>query len=160
MVYLAFPRRDDDRNSFIRKAMVKTMFRAVQERDPGFYGSSAGFGDAEEEEEEQADGEKDGGRRDGPGSPRTGPGDAIESAAGTCVLWSTVAVGCLIGGRPKSSVSPTRVDDVRQALNRRSVQESANLEVPAKEARQESEWLQAVSLGRQDACTPRRTLLV
>ena len=29
----------------------------------------------------------------------------IESAAAACVLWSTVGVGCLIGGRPKSSVS-------------------------------------------------------
>lgn len=85
--------------SFIRKVMVKTMFRAVLERDPGFHGCSARIGgdgdDVEEDEEDEGE------WRDGASAPRKGPGNAIESAAGACVLWSTVAVGCLIGGRPK-----------------------------------------------------------
>ena len=82
--------------SFIRKAMVNTMFRAVQERDPGFHGCSAGFGGEGEEEEEG----EEGGWGEDAVVPR-----AIESAAGACVLWCTVAMGCLIRGRPKSSVS-------------------------------------------------------
>lgn len=83
--------------------MVSTMFRAVQERDPGFHGCSAGFGGEEEEEEEEGEGWI--GSSDDSDLPGPGPGAAIERAAGACVLWSTVAVGCLIGGRPKSSVS-------------------------------------------------------
>eukprot|EP00752_Nemacystus_decipiens_P005075 g4606.t1 len=92
--------------SFIRKALVKNMFRAVQEHDYGVQGcsASAGFGGEDKTEEEEEEEEEEGGRRDGTGAPRTGPGDEIESTAGACVLWSTVAVGCLIGGRPKSSV--------------------------------------------------------
>ena len=82
------------------------MFRAVQERDPGFHGSSAGgFGGGEEA----------GGWGEGAVVPRAGPPDAIESAAGSCVLWCTVAVGCLVGGRPKSSVSSAR--DARSFSN-------------------------------------------
>lgn len=73
------------------------MFRAVQERDPGFRACPAGFGGEEEQEEE-------GGEENGWGEGAVVP-KAIESAAGACVLWSTVAMGCLIGGRPKSSVS-------------------------------------------------------
>ena len=73
------------------------MFRAVQERDPGFHGCPTGFGDGEEE--------RGTGSGDGGDVPRTGRGAAIESAAESCVLWSTVAVGCLMGGRPTSSVS-------------------------------------------------------
>lgn len=86
------------RRSFIRKAMVRTMFRAVQERDPGYPGGSAGgsFG---------GEGEDGGGWGDGAIVAGAGPGDAVENAAGSCVLWCTVAVGCLVGGRPKSSVS-------------------------------------------------------
>ncbi len=97
------------RCSFIRKAMVSTIFRAMQERNPGIAGYSGGFYD---------DGER-GGRRDGAMVPTAGgtsgmlPGgedgfateSTIESAAAACVLWSTVGVGCLIAGRPKSSVS-------------------------------------------------------
>eukprot|EP00903_Cladosiphon_okamuranus_P014222 g13213.t1 len=83
--------------SFIRKAMVRTMFSAVQERGPGFAGFSAGGGVWCEEEEV--------GWGEGAVVPGAGPGDAIENAASSCVLWCTVAVGCLIGGRPKSSVN-------------------------------------------------------
>lgn len=92
--------------SFIRKAMVKTMFRAVQERDPVFDGRSAGF---REDKEEDKGEELGSGWADGSTVPRTRLGDAIESAAGACVLWCTVAMGCLIGGRPKSSVSSASI---------------------------------------------------
>ncbi len=89
--------------------MVSTMFRTMQERNPGIPGYSGGFyGDGEE-----------GGRRAGTIAPTSGGTSGmlpegedgfateskIESAAAACVLLSTVAVGCLIGGRPKSSVS-------------------------------------------------------
>lgn len=107
------------RRSFIRKAMVKTMFRAVQRRDPGFHGClaapSAKNGEKEEEEEEEEEQdeevveeeEEEGGWGNDADALKAGPGDAIDSAGGACVLWSTVAVGCLVGGRPKSSVSLT-----------------------------------------------------
>ncbi len=39
------------------------------------------------------------------GEDRFATESKIESAAAACVLWSTIGVGCLIGGRPKSSVS-------------------------------------------------------
>lgn len=92
--------------------MVRTIFRAVQERDPEFHGCPAGFleeGDEEDEEDEEDDGkeqEQESGGGDRAVVPPAGPREAIESAAGACVLWCTVAVGCLVGGRPKSSVSP------------------------------------------------------
>lgn len=77
------------------------MFRAARERDPGFRGYSADFGgDEEEEEQEEGDG-SDGGAV----VPKTGTGGAIETEADACVLWCTIAMGCLIRGRPKSSVS-------------------------------------------------------
>lgn len=94
------------RRSFIRKAMVKTMFRALQERDPGLHGGLPGFGDGEEVVEE----EEGGGCGDDDDVPATRPAAAIESAAGACVLWCTVAVGCLVGGRPKSSVSSDSIE--------------------------------------------------
>ena len=89
--------------------MVSTMFRTIQERDPGVPGYSGGFGD---------DGEK--GMLGGGAMVRTAGGSGgawregeddfvteskIESAAAACILWSTVGVGCLLGGRPKASVS-------------------------------------------------------
>ncbi|CAM9279340.1 unnamed protein product, partial [Ectocarpus sp. 8 AP-2014] len=87
--------------SFIRKAMVSTMFRTMQERDPEFPGPEAG-------------GVAGGGHGWGesalvPGGGGGGGGlaraeNAVENAAAACVLWSTVGVGCLIRGRPKSSV--------------------------------------------------------
>lgn len=83
--------------SLIRKAMVHTMFLAARERDPGFQGCSAGFG--EEEEEEAVE---EAGWGHGAVVPKAGPGD---TAANACVLWCTVAMGCLLRGRPKSSVS-------------------------------------------------------
>eukprot|EP00903_Cladosiphon_okamuranus_P014223 g13214.t1 len=96
--------------SFIRKAMVKTMFCAMQKRNPGLRGRSAGIDGVhvgeeveEEEEEEEAEDEEEDGCGEGADVPGTGLGAAVESAAATCVLWCTVAVGCLIGGRPKSS---------------------------------------------------------
>ena len=82
--------------------MVSTMFRTMQEFDPEFPGCR----------EEGGQGE-----RSMVSSSESGNGmlvDAedgfvaeskIESAAAACVLWSTVGMGCLIGGRPKSSVS-------------------------------------------------------
>lgn len=83
--------------SFIRKTLVRTLFHTTQGRGLGLPGYSAGgYGGVEEEE---------GGCGDGALGPEAGPGDAIESAAGACVLWCTVAVGCLLKGRPKSSVS-------------------------------------------------------
>lgn len=85
------------------------MFRKMQEFDPGFPGCPEG---------PCHDGEKggQGGRAVvssvGAGSGVLPEGDdefasesQIESAAAACVLWSTVGVGCLIGRRPKSSVS-------------------------------------------------------
>lgn len=81
------------------------MFRAVHERDPGLHGRSASFGGGEEEEKEEE--EEEDGCGDDDDVPGTGLGAATESASATCVLWCTVAVGCLMGGRPKSSVSPT-----------------------------------------------------
>eukprot|EP00752_Nemacystus_decipiens_P005073 g4604.t1 len=74
--------------------MVRTMFRVVQERDPGLHRCPTCF-----LEEEQGTGRGD--DADVPAAKRR---DEIESAAGACVLWCTVAVGCLVGGRPKSSV--------------------------------------------------------
>ena len=86
------------------------MFRTLHEQDPGVSEYPGVFGD---------DGEKAG--LGGEGAVRTTAGGAggvwpegedgfeneskVESAAAACVLWSTVAVGCLIGGRSKSSVS-------------------------------------------------------
>ncbi|CAM9691032.1 unnamed protein product [Ectocarpus sp. 6 AP-2014] len=87
--------------SFIRKAMVSTMFRTMQERDPEFPGPEAG-------------GVVGGGHGWGESALVLGGGggggslaraeNAVENAAAACVLWSTVGVGCLIRGRPKSSV--------------------------------------------------------
>ena len=94
-------------HSFICKAVVSTMFGAVQGRDPWlnvYPACVVGEGEEEEEEEEENKG-KGGG--DHTIASAAGPRDAIESAAGTCVLWCTVAVGCLVAGQPKSSVSPT-----------------------------------------------------
>ena len=113
--YRTFPclaRRPPVRRSFIRKAVVSTMFRAVQERDPGVPGYSGGFGDDEEEESGLGEGAmvhsaegRSGARPEGDAFVTE---SKIESAAAACVLWSTVGVGCLVRGRPKSSVSKTR----------------------------------------------------
>lgn len=87
-------------HSFVRKAMVKTMFGVVrQKHEAGLSGCPAAFWKVEE------DGEEEGESGDGAVVPRLGSRDAIENAADACVLWCTVAVGCLVGGRPKSSVS-------------------------------------------------------
>ena len=87
--------------SFIRKVMVSTMFEAVQGRDPELHECPAGFLKGVEGHDEL---ENEWG--DHAFVPTPGPRNAIESAAGACVLWCTVAVGCLVGGQPKSSVSP------------------------------------------------------
>ncbi|CAM9794065.1 unnamed protein product [Ectocarpus sp. 4 AP-2014] len=97
--------------SFIRKAMVSTMFRTMQERDPEFPGPEAG-------------GVVGGGQGWGESAlvPVGGGGglaraeNAVENAAAACVLWSTVGVGCLIRGRPKSSVEDY-VHLAREALS-------------------------------------------
>ena len=103
--------------SFIRKAMLSIMFRTVQERDPEHHECLAGslessflqLEDEDEDEDEEGNGEE---QEDHCGDhavvPTAGPWDAIESAAGACALWCTVAVGCLVGGRPVSSVSAIR----------------------------------------------------
>eukprot|EP00752_Nemacystus_decipiens_P005072 g4603.t1 len=80
--------------SFIRKAMVRTMLPVVQESDPRFHRYSAGL----------LAGEGEIGWGDDADVPAAARRDEIESAAGACVLWCTVAVGCLVGGRPQSSV--------------------------------------------------------
>ena len=84
------------------------MFRTVQEHIPGISERSGAFGDDQEER---------GGLGEGAMAPSAGGGSGVwseddcvtesktESAAGACVLWSTVGVGCLIRGYPKSSVS-------------------------------------------------------
>lgn len=89
--------------------MVSTMFRTMQEFDPELPGCPEG---------PCHDGEKGGqGERSVVSSAGDGRGvlpegedgfateSKIESATAACVLWSTVGVGSLIGGRPKSSVS-------------------------------------------------------
>jgi len=92
------------RCSFIRKAMVSSMFRTMSEQDPTFPVYAEGF----------CDGEEKMGPGEGAMVHTAGGGDGfvteskVESASATCVLWSTVGVGCLIGGRPKSSVSQPR----------------------------------------------------
>ncbi len=92
--------------------MVRTMFRAMQERTPRIPGYSGGDYDDDGEE---------GGRGEGAMVPTAGRSgmwprsedgfateSKIESAAAACVLWSTIGVGCLVGGHPKSSVSQPR----------------------------------------------------
>ncbi len=82
------------------------MFRTM-EHDPAFPAYSGGLSD---------DGDDKGGLGEGAmvhtAGVRDGDGlvneSKIESASATCILWSTVGVGCLIGGRPKSSVSQPR----------------------------------------------------
>lgn len=111
MVYSDISRHDDGR-SFIRKAMAGAMFCAVQENDPGFHGHLAGLlkeEDEEGDEEENKGEDQENGWGDHAAVPTAGPREAIESAASACVFWCTVAVGCLVGGRPKSSVRPTIV---------------------------------------------------
>lgn len=98
--------------------MVRTMFNAFQERDPGFQAFSTGGSSYGEGEQEVGWGE-------GAVVPRAGPGDAIENAAGSCVLWCTVAVGCLVGGRPLSSVSSAISASVCSALFQKAVADVA-----------------------------------
>ena len=86
------------------------MFRTLQERNPAVPRYSGGlYG-----EQEDGGGLGEGALVSSAGCtsgvwPEGGDGFAteskIESAAAACVLWSTVGVGCLVGGRPKSSVS-------------------------------------------------------
>ncbi len=103
---LPYLMRRPPRCSFIRKAMVSTMFRTMQERNPGIPGYSGGFfHDGEEgERQEGAMVPMAGGRREDGFATES----KIESAAAACVLWSTIGIGCLVGGRPKSSVSQPR----------------------------------------------------
>ncbi|CAM9560265.1 unnamed protein product [Scytosiphon promiscuus] len=84
--------------SFIRTAMVRTMFRTMQEQNPDVL-SDGGDGDDGWGPENRG-----GALVPGFGGVGLSQGDTIESAAAACVLWSTVGVGCLIRGRPKSSV--------------------------------------------------------
>ena len=89
---------------------MSTMFRTQQEQDPGIPMCSGGFDDDVEEngglgrgaEVSCAAGARGMRREDEDGFVAE---SKIESAAGACILWSTVGVGCLVGGRPKSWVS-------------------------------------------------------
>ena len=93
--------------------MVSTMFRTLQERNPGIPGYSGAFYDDGEEKDGLGGGAMVPSAR-GRSGVWSGGEDGfvteskIESAAAACILWSTVGVGCLVGGRPKSSVSQPR----------------------------------------------------
>ena len=86
------------------------MFRTLQEQHPGIPMYSGGLYDGRDE-----NGRLGGGAMvasaDGTSGVWLDGGDdsaiesKIESAAAACILWSTVGVGCLVGGRPKSWVS-------------------------------------------------------
>jgi len=87
------------------------MFRAVQERNPRIPGYSERLYDEEEEGRWREGAMVQTSGRSGAwpeGADGSGTESKIESAAAACVLWSTIGVGCLVGGHPKSSVSQPR----------------------------------------------------
>ena len=81
--------------------MITTVFATMQRQVEGNYGVSGGFGI--EGDLDGAGGAGEDGWQNGGDTGLANMGPA-EVGAAACVLWCTVALGCLVEGRPIESV--------------------------------------------------------